>query len=135
MARAVFILTNLPAIILLARAIGYEAPTLLAPNDQPYIAACIRYRMVSRDLSVEQVLFAPGQFSVAYLLDHDPPGEDMTILVNLAIDTLLDDDPLSVSHFYSPLYVDAPDWAREEWLMETDGTVHKFYLLPEWKRD
>lgn len=131
MTRALFILTNLPAIILFARAIGYEAPAWAA-QDRLYVAACIRYRMVSRDLSVEQVLFAPHQFSVAHLLDHDPPGEDMTALVRLAIDALLDDGPLAISHFYSPLYVDAPDWARDEWLVETDGTVHKFYLLPEW---
>jgi len=90
---------------------------------------------MGEDLTVQQVLFAPHQFSVAHLLDHDPPGEDMTELVKLAIDTLLDDDPLAVSHFYSPLYVDAPDWARDEWLVGTGETVHRFYLLPEWRRD
>lgn len=133
MTRAFFILTNLPAIILLARAIGFEAPAW-ASQDRPYVAACIRYRM-GQDLTVQQVLFAPHQFSVAHLLDHDPPGEDMTPLVRLAIDTLMDDDPLPISHFYSPLYVDAPDWARDEWLVETGGTIHKFYLLPEWRRE
>lgn len=133
MTRALFILTNLPAIILFARAIGYEAPAW-ASQDRPYVAACIRYRMVSRDLTVHQVLFAPHQFSVAHLLDHDPSGEDMTALVSLAIDTLMDDDPLAISHFYSPLYVDVPSWARDEWRVETGETVHRFYLLPKWSK-
>ena len=106
-------------VTMLARAIGYEAPAWAA-QDRPFVAAAVRHRMLARDLTVEEVLLAPGQFSVAPLLGADPPGEDMAALVELALGALLDDEP--------------PPWARDEWLVETAGTAHRFYLLPKWKR-
>jgi hypothetical protein len=119
---------------MLARAIGYEAPSWAA-QDRPFVAAAIRHRMLARDLTVGEVLLAPGQFPVAPLLDADPPGEDMAVLIGLALDALLDGEPLAVSHFWSPVYLDGPpSWARDEWLVQTAETVHRFYILPEWRR-
>jgi len=129
--RFLLLACSLTQVTMFARAIGYEAPSWAA-QDRPFVAAAIRHRMLARDLTVEEVLLASGQFSVAPLLDADPPGEDMKVLVNLAIDALLDADPLAVSHFWSPVYLDEPpSWAMDEWLVETGDTVHRFYLLPE----
>lgn len=131
-----FLAFNLSSVVLLARAIGYEAPTAWAKQDQPLVAACVRCRMMILDLSVQDVLFQPGQFSVAHKLDQNPPGEDMTRLIRLALDVLTSDDLVPVSHFYSPKYLsDPPSWARDEWSVSTPGAVQRYYLLPGWECD
>ena len=132
--RFLFLACSLAQVTMLARAIGYEA-LAWAAQDRPFVAAAIRHRMLARDLTVKEVLLAPGQFSVAPLLGADPPGEDMAVLIGLALDALLDGEPLAISHFWSTAYLDGPPfWARDEWLVETAGTVHRFYLLLEWER-
>ena len=132
--RFLLLACSLTQVTMFARAIGYEAPSW-AIQDRPFVAAAVRHRMLARDLTVGEVLLAPGQFSVAPLLDADPPGEDMAILMDLAADALLDDEPMAISHFWSPAYLDEPpSWAKEEWLVKTGGTAHRFYLLPRWKR-
>jgi len=116
-------------IVLLARTIGWEAPPWAA-QDRLYVGAAIRWRMEETGGSVSDVVFAPHQFSVAHLLDTDPP--DMDVLLPLAAEILSADlETLpSVTHFWSPVYLaEPPYWADERCYVETD-TIHRFYDMP-----
>lgn len=121
-------------LVLLARAIGWEAPPWAA-TDRSLVASVIRYRMLARDLSLEDVLFAPYQFQVAPLLNKDPP--DMPQLMTLAGKAMgwqLDNLPVRASHFWSPKMLDQPPfWADTQREVEVDdGAIHRYYLLPDW---
>lgn len=115
--------------ILLARVIGWEAAW--AEQDRRGVASVIRYRMIVRGQSLEEVLYAPGQFSTAYLLDRNPP--DMTELFPLAIEALqwdLESLPVQASHFWSPTILSRPPyWADSSLEVIVEGTVHRFYCL------
>ena len=117
---------------MLARLIGYEAPDW-AKADQPYVAAVVRYRMLVLGKSLTEVLFAPHQFSTAYLLDEDPP-EDVGSLLLLSEEALfweLEEFPIVATHFYSPIYMETPPfWANEACRVDAPGALMHYYLLP-----
>lgn len=115
---------------LLARAICWEAPGWAA-QDRPYVAAVIRTRMLQGGLAVEEILFSPGQFSVAHLLERDPPGIEQCLpLAAGAYDWTWEDLPIIADHFWSPVYLsEPPAWASPECEVEAPGTIHRFYYL------
>jgi len=116
--------------VLLARAIGWEAPTW-ATQDRRSVASVIRYRMIDRQQTLREVLFDPGQFCVVPLLLEDPPemGE-LFILAEEALAWDLEDLPVAASHFWSPVFATGPPyWADEAHRVEIPGTIHQFYSL------
>jgi len=124
---------KLLAILLFARVLGWEV--LGHEADATYVASVIRYRMLARDLTVEEVVLAPHQFSVAHMAYRDPPNlADVWPVAASAIDWEADDLPVKASHFWSPLYLEeAPFWAAPELEVAVPaGLEHRYYRLPDW---
>jgi len=127
-------ITAAPDVTLMARAIGWEAPVYLAPEaDRIAVASTIRYRMLCRGQSLQDVLFAPGQFSTASLLDTDPQG--MESLMPLAAEALqwgYDDLPVKASHFFATT-IEPPYWARPGQGVIVPGAVQRYFLIDDCK--
>lgn len=128
--KAIAIAAALPQITLMARAICWEAP-IWASADRPLVAAVIRYRMLDRNQTLEEVLYAPYQFSVAHLLESEPEGLEACVAVaTQAYFWQVEDLPILADHFWSPVYMaEPPDWAESMQEVEVPGdVVHRFCL-------
>jgi len=129
------LLITTPDRVLLARAIGHEAPRYLATEvDAEAVASVIMFRAICHGQLIREVLFAPGQFSTATLLDTDPVDVDFYLaLADRAKQwESIEDLPVVASHFHAPM--DSPPfWAKQEYQVEVPGTVQLYYLLPEEK--